>query len=124
MKSINWSNVRLIMFREIRDQLRDRRTCFMIAVLPMLLYPILGMSVFQVAQFVREQPTRVYMLGAEHLPATPKLIDENHFAQWLFRDPESTRLLELHFAKAEPEAAATEGDSSPAGRARKLIQEG
>jgi sodium transport system permease protein len=45
----NWHNVRWILFREVRDQLRDRRTLFMIAVLPLLLYPLLGMSLFQVA---------------------------------------------------------------------------
>ena len=56
---MNWSNVKLILFREVRDQLRDRRTLFMIAVLPLLLYPLLGMSFFQVAQFMRAQPTRV-----------------------------------------------------------------
>ena len=37
---MNWSNVILILKREIRDQLRDRRTLFMIFVLPVLLYPI------------------------------------------------------------------------------------
>ncbi len=31
---MSWQNVRLIWFREVRDQLRDRRTIFMIAVLP------------------------------------------------------------------------------------------
>jgi sodium transport system permease protein len=49
---MNWRNVRLIYGREIRDQLRDRRTLFMIAVLPLLLYPLLGMSVFQLSQFL------------------------------------------------------------------------
>ena len=63
---MNWTNVRLILAREVRDQLRDRRTLFMIAVLPMLLYPLLGMSFFQVAQFLREQPTRVLVVD---LPA-------------------------------------------------------
>jgi len=47
------TNVKLILMREIRDQLRDRRTLFMIAVLPILLYPLMGMSLFQVAQFMQ-----------------------------------------------------------------------
>ena len=34
---MKWNNVKLIYSREIRDQLRDRRTLFMIAVLPLLL---------------------------------------------------------------------------------------
>ena len=61
---MNWSNVKLILAREIRDQLRDRRTLFMIAVLPILLYPLLGMSMFQMPQFMQEQPTRVLVVGA------------------------------------------------------------
>src|SRR5262245_25814499 len=44
-----WSIVRLIWFRELRDQLRDRRTLFMIAVLPLVLYPALGFAVLQFA---------------------------------------------------------------------------
>ena len=51
---MNWRNIKLIFLREVRDQLRDRRTLFMIAVLPILLYPLLGMSFFQVTQFMRE----------------------------------------------------------------------
>ena len=69
---MNWYNVRLIFCREVRDQLRDRRTLFMIAVLPLLLYPLLGMSLFQVAQFIREQPTRVLVVGREALPRRPR----------------------------------------------------
>ena len=53
---MTWTNVKLVLHREVRDQLRDRRTLFMIAVLPLLLYPLLGMSMFQVLQFVRVLP--------------------------------------------------------------------
>ena len=41
---MRWSIIRLIWVRELRDQLRDRRTIFMIAVLPLLLYPLLGLG--------------------------------------------------------------------------------
>lgn len=80
---MKWSNVRLIFFREFRDQLRDRRTLFTIAILPLLLYPVLGMVVFQISQFRHEQPTRVLILGAEELPAEPQLIVGNQFAEGL-----------------------------------------
>ena len=36
---IQWKNIKLILMRELRDQLRDRRTLFMVAILPLLLYP-------------------------------------------------------------------------------------
>jgi sodium transport system permease protein len=113
---MNWSNVRLIFRREVRDQLRDRRTLFMIAVLPMLLYPLLGMSLFQVAQFIREQPTRVLVLGAEDLPQTPALIEAGHFAPALLSDPERQRLVELSFAEV-PAAKAAQ-------RARESVEQG
>ncbi len=74
------SNIKLIYLRELRDQLRDRRTLFTIAVLPLLLYPLLGMSLVQVAQFMQEHPTRIWIIGAEGLPSTPALIEENQFA--------------------------------------------
>ena len=39
---MNWRNVKLIFWREVSDQLRDRRTLFMVVLLPLFLYPILG----------------------------------------------------------------------------------
>ncbi|HWA99120.1 MAG TPA: ABC transporter permease subunit/CPBP intramembrane protease [Pirellulales bacterium] len=92
---MNWTNVKLIFFREVRDQLRDRRTLFMIAVLPLVLYPLLGMSMFQVSQFVREQPTRVLIVGHEALPDNPRLIDGDHFASAWVTDPHASSLLQL-----------------------------
>ena len=45
---MNWHRVRLIFQREVRDQLRDRRTLFMVVVLPLLLYPGLAIGMVQV----------------------------------------------------------------------------
>ena len=70
---MNWRNVSLIYAREIRDQLRDRRTLFMIAVLPLLLYPLLGMSVFQLSQFLRKSEPKVLVIGSEQLSAGDEL---------------------------------------------------
>ena len=50
---MNFTNVRLILAREVRDQLRDRRTLFMIFVLPVLLYPLLGTAYFQMSNSKR-----------------------------------------------------------------------
>jgi sodium transport system permease protein len=46
---MRWSIVGLIWRRELRDQLRDRRTLFMVAGLPILLYPFLGIAVIKFA---------------------------------------------------------------------------
>jgi len=123
---MSWRNIHLIYAREIRDQLRDRRTLFMIAVLPLLLYPLLGMSVLQLSQFVRKSEPRVLVIGSENLNGggdAPKLFVGDKFAPTLVDDPQVTDWLRLEFAKAdgsedaEPRAAggtvrAAEGESA------------
>src|SRR4051794_20485326 len=64
---MRWSIIRLIWLRELRDQLRDRRTVFMIAVLPVVLYPLGGFAFMQVASMFLTQPARVGLVGAENL---------------------------------------------------------
>ena len=76
---MKWRNINLVFMREVRDQLRDKRTLFMIAVLPMLLYPALGIGMVQMTVLFSEQPRTVVMLGEEFLPDEPKLMDENGF---------------------------------------------
>jgi len=56
---MRWSIIRLIWLRELRDQLRDRRTLFMIAVLPVLLYPVLGFAVLKFATSFVAAPSSV-----------------------------------------------------------------
>ncbi len=77
---MSWTNVRLIFLRELRDQLRDRRTLFTIAVLPLVLYPLMGMAMLQIAQFRREHPAKIWVIGSAGLPEDPVLIHENNFA--------------------------------------------
>jgi sodium transport system permease protein len=70
---MRWSIIRVIWLRELRDQLRDRRTLFMIAVLPLLLYPVLGFVVVQLAVGFVEKSSVVGIHGWQHLPAlTPR----------------------------------------------------
>jgi sodium transport system permease protein len=99
---MNVRNVKLILGREIRDQLRDRRTMFMIFVLPILLYPLLGLSFLQISQFMQEQPTRVLVVGARDLGELPALFENDRFAAGLFKEPERARLLEVKFESDEP----------------------
>src|SRR6476620_2507176 len=81
---MSWTNVKLIFFRELRDQLRDRRTLFTIVVLPLLLYPLMGMSVFQVQQFLKEHTSKVRIVGTDALPAEPALVTENKISsRWM-----------------------------------------
>jgi sodium transport system permease protein len=77
---MNWTNIHLIWVRELRDQFRDRRTMFTIAVLPLLLYPMMGMAFLRVTQFLQEHPSQVLLLGVEHLPPSPPLVVQDHLA--------------------------------------------
>ena len=72
---MSWTNVKLIFVRELRDQLRDRRTLFTIVVLPVLLYPLMGLLVFQAQQFLKEHASKVRIVGTDSLPAEPRLIE-------------------------------------------------
>lgn len=125
LSALNWSNVRLISVREIRDQLRDRRTLFVIAVLPLVLYPLLAMSVLQISQFRHDQPSRVAVVGAGQLSAAdmPPLFesvdDQRQFSAALFETGEEAtqsllarriegRLFELVFDP--PESQGGSGD--------------
>ena len=118
---MNWRNIRLIYAREIRDQLRDRRTLFMIAVLPLLLYPLLGMSVFQLSQFVRKSEPRVLVVGCRATQAgddLPTLFDDGHFATKLTGDPKVADWLHVEFAHARPDSTGTASQ----GRRRRQIR--
>ncbi len=122
---MNWSNVRLILGREIRDQLRDRRTLFMIAVLPLLLYPLLGMSLVQMRQFMREHATKVLVVGAKGLTdVKPPLFDNSpKFAPGLFPTEDRADLLEIEFGADEPRPGEPE-QADPREMARHAVQVG
>src|SRR5262245_28654916 len=84
------SSIRLIWLRELRDQLRDRRTLFMIAVLPILLYPLLGIGVLQFAVGFLKKQTVVGLVGSQNLPdQRPDSADFNPLpaAAWLSLTP-------------------------------------
>ena len=91
---MSWTNIRLIWFREVRDQLRDRRTIFTLAVLPLLLYPLLGMAFLQVTQFMKQHETPILVVGADALPLEPLLLVGGQFADEFCPEDES-RLLQV-----------------------------
>ena len=87
---MKWQNVKLILGRELKDQLRDRRTLFTVLVLPLLLYPLMGMALLQVSQFARQHPTKIWVAGVDNLPSAPKLIDGFEFDSELMIGANST----------------------------------
>lgn len=124
---MNWRNVRLILLREVRDQLRDRRTAFMIFVLPLLLYPLLGVSFMQFSHFLLKQPSRVLVVGTRQLPEDPPLFEGSRFHPSLFSGSREADLLEVSFAREEPGEGRTPPPADPEERrqwARRQLEEG
>lgn len=105
---MSWRNVRLIFGREISDQMRDRRTLFMVAVLPLLLYPAMGLGMLQMTQMFEEQPRTVVMLNADQLPP-PKLLNEEktQFLPEWFSDPATATRLNV-FVEPQPSESETD----------------
>ena len=87
---VRWRNLKLIFLRELRDQIRDRRTLMMIVVLPLLMYPALGIGMVQLTLLFAEQPRRVVIAGDEQLPGLPlpQLLEKDRFSAALFSKPE------------------------------------
>ena len=90
----------------MRDQVRDRRTLFTVVILPLLLYPVMGMALLQVAQFMREYPTQVWVVGAENLPEeTPLIVDGQLSERWA--STQERELLQLIISDADNEQFQT-----------------
>ena len=99
---MTWRNVFLIFRREVLDQLRDRRTLFMVAVLPLLLYPVMGIGMVQMTVLFSEQPRTVVILGADDLPSMP-LVEGSRFAKTWFRIPADAEKLRVVTDEASPD---------------------
>ena len=108
---MSWSNLNVIFLREVLDQLRDRRTIFMIFVFPILLYPILGFGVLKVVAAMEKNPRVVVIVGAENLPKNQPLLsaEGNRFNSALFDSPLEASLLEVKQEKSEGPWATSEG---------------
>ena len=70
---MNVRTVRTVLRKELRETLRDRRTLFMMLVLPTLLYPALFVILQQLAMFgqrkLEERPPAVAVAGADDVRA-------------------------------------------------------
>src|SRR5271154_4495450 len=100
---MRWSIIDTIFRREVRDQSRDRRTLFMIFVLPILLYPILGIGVVQFSAAFEQKPRTVLVVGAEYLPEKPPLLNPQRdgFDPALFDTPAETSRLKVKLQQSE-----------------------
>ncbi len=103
---MNWNNVKLVLFREVRDQLRDRRTLFMILVLPLLLYPVLGIGMVQMTLLFSEQERTVVLLGADELPDPPLIVDGRFVPSYFERPDDADKLRVITDAASSPASDA------------------
>ena len=99
------SAIWLIYTREMRDQLRDRRTLFTIAILPILLYPLVGTLLLQIAQFTRQQTTSVCIVGVDHLVEVPPLLNDGGFTEELTDDSIPLDIVQYTWAEASVDEA-------------------
>ena len=117
---MRWPVVRLIASREIRDQVRDRRTLFLILGLPVLMYFLFAGVALLFYVAIKEKKLVVGVVGAEYLPKSrasvslpmaavggvplgyaydrarefPPLLIDGHFPQaYLSSNPESGNLI-------------------------------
>ncbi len=126
---MRWPVVRLIAAREVRDQIRDRRTLFLILGLPVLMYPLfVGVGLLFVAA-IKEKKLIVGVVGAEYLPKPkpgdispgfaavagvpagyahhhsrefpPLLVDDQFPAPYLAADPDGGKLVAQSLAEAD-----------------------
>ena len=105
---MTWRNIRLILMREIRDQLRDRRTLFMVVVLPLLLYPGLGLLAAQMSMLLAEQPRQIVLLGADELPELPLFEDGQFSGRWFSRQEDASKILVISDSDAVASSKAVE----------------
>ncbi len=106
--------VQLIAGREIRDLLRDRRSVILLIVLPILLYPGIGVIGFLFALSQMDHVSKIGVSGLEHLPtcsaeanADPALIVNNRFAVEFCESAADSAHLEIHHvAPGDPAALA------------------
>ena len=102
---MNWKNTKLIFLRELNDQWRDRRTIFTILVMPMVLYPLMGMALMQTAQFMNQSPPRVLVVGQDLLPADPPLFTQNELSPTLHSSKTGSPLILTFENSLNPETS-------------------
>ena len=69
---MNWSAIRIVFGKELRDSLRDRRTIISMIVVPVLAIPLLmfgvGTLMFKTVTKARQEIPRVMIIGGENSP--------------------------------------------------------
>lgn len=121
---MNWQNVMLVWRREMRDQLRDRRTLFVIGILPLLIYPMMGIAFSKLSQFVRQNEAVVTLVGYEQLAELeklPPLLEEGKFAPRLFDSPQSASRMRVILENDGPDVLEAQKRSMADGQSDVVV---
>ena len=105
---MKWKNVKLIFWRELSDQLRDRRTLFMLLVLPVLLYPTIGFVMLNMTLLFQDQTRTVVLLGAEEMPELSLLEGSQFNPRWFDNEDDASKLnviTDLDLSQLDTQAA-------------------
>ncbi len=106
---MRWSVVRLIAVKELRDLIRDRRTIFLILILPVVLYPLFGVTGYLFAAALLGQANVVGVVGLEHLPLAesgiPPLVVGDQVADGLDADEQNFAPVKIKPLAVDPEEA-------------------
>ena len=110
---MNWRVVRTVLAKELRETFRDRRTLFMMIVIPTLLYPGLLVAMEQLTLFgqrrLGEKPAAVAVSGADagliaflRRDSTLRLLPANSATARAIRDGQAEAAVLLSPAAADP----------------------
>ena len=73
---MNWRNIKRLFVRELLGQLRDRRTIFTTVMLPVMIYPVLGLVMMQAVQFMSENSSKLVVVGEFQYEGLPELLTD------------------------------------------------
>lgn len=122
---MRWSVVRTVLAKELKETLRDRRTLFMMIVIPTLLYPALMVLVEQLTLFgqrrLSEQPAAVAVAGAD--PATLAFLRRDTALRLLPAESATVRAVRAHRAEAAVVVSPAPADTSGTRKVRVLYDE-
>ena len=103
---MNWLSVKRLFVRELLGQLRDRRTIFTTVMLPVMIYPVLGLVMMQAVQFMSEDSSKLVVVGDFQYEGLPEMFTEEEKEDGKYVVDKS--LLEI-LTETYPEKATLDG---------------
>jgi len=120
---VRWGVVRTVLAKELKETLRDRRTLFMMIVIPTLLYPGLMVVIEQLTLFgqrkLSERPAAVAVAAAD--PAMAAFLRRDSALRILPPESATVRAVRAHHAEAAVVPVPTPPESAGTSKVRVLF---